>query len=342
MKPQWTLALLGLLAGCGEEAAKTTQKADPAPLVTAASVVLRPIDRELSLSGVLVAREEAAVGAELTGYRVLRVLVEEGDVVRQGQALAVLDPALLDQEVAQARTAAERAASEYRRVADLTGSGVVAEETIEQRGFEAQSTAAKLRDLQERRARLTLRAPVAGRVLARTIKPGDVSGAADSGFRLARGGLMELDAQIPEAELGRVRVGTAMEVRLASGEVLTGSVRLVSPAVDPDTKLGRVRILLPAHPALRVGGFATARIDAAGAPVPTVPERAVQYRAGGPTVTVIGAGDRVWRVAIRTGETGGGFVELVQGPPVGARVVMGGAAFVLPGDKVRVSPEQAR
>lgn len=342
MKTPWIAASCLLLAACGGGSEAPAPAAENAPAVTAATVAPRVISREMTLSGVLVPREEAAVGAELAGYRVLRVLVEEGAHVRRGQALAELDPSLLEQEVAQAQIAAERAASEYRRVADLTGTGVIAEEVIEQRDFEARTTAVRLRDLDQRRARLTLRSPVSGRVLERTLRPGDVSGAAGGYFRIARDGVMELLAEVPEAEFGGIRSGASVRVRLSSGEELIGTVRLLDPIVDPQTKLGRVRILLPAHPALRAGGFATAVIGTAGDPTPTVPEGAIQYRAGGPTVTVIGADNRVSRMAVRTGARGQGYIELLEGPEPGVRVLVGGDALVLPGDTVRIALEPAR
>jgi HlyD family secretion protein len=338
MKKALVLAAVALLGACsGGEGKQAAAPGDPPVIVTVTPVALRALSRPVTISGVLIAREEAAVGAELSGYRVLRVLVEEGDFVRRGQALAVLDPALLDEQVAQAEVASEKAAAEYARVADLTGRGVIAEETIQQRGFEARSAAARLRDLRQREARLTLRAPVAGRVLARSLRPGEVSGAggAEPYFRLARDGVMELEAEVPEAEFGRFKVGDNVPVMLSSGEHLTGVIRLISPLVDPQTKLGKVRILLPAHSALRVGGFASAVLDTGGAPTPSVPERAIQYRAGGPSVTIVGAGNRAQRVSVRIGERGSNYVELLDGPPIGTRVLAGGDVSVLPGDVVR-------
>lgn len=343
MKKAFILATAALLSACSNEGGtQAIGAADPPAIVTVTPVALRAVSRAITISGVLIAREEAAVGSELSGYRVLRVLAEEGDYVRRGQALAILDPALLNEQVAQAEVASEKAAAEYARVADLTGRGVIAEETIQQRGFEARSTDARLRDLRQREARLTLRAPVAGRVLSRSLRPGDVSGAGGSEpyFRLARSGVMELEAEVPEAEFGRFRVGDSVPVKLSSGEQLTGVIRLLSPLVDPQTKLGKVRILLPVHAALRVGGFASAVLNAGGSPAPAVPERAIQYRAGGPSVTIVGADNRVRRVSVRIGERGGNYVELLEGPPVGTRVLAGGDALVLPGDLVRTVLEQ--
>lgn len=338
-------ALLALAACSGEEANRTAPASEPPPAVSVAPVALRPLASGVNVSGVLAAREEAAIGAELSGYRVLRVLAEEGDTVRRGQALAMLDPALLGGEIARAQVAAERARSEYARVADLRGRGVIADETIAQRGFEARSAAATLADLRTRRQRLALRAPVGGVVLARTLRPGDISGAGGTEpyFRIARDGLFELEAEVPEDALARIRIGNAVPVVLATGERFTGTVRQIGRRVDPQTKLARVRILLPRDGSQRVGGFATATLAAGDRTVSAVPERAVQYAAGGVTVSIVGADNRVRRVPVRTGARADGYVELVSGPKPGTRVVLGGGALVLPGDQVRpVAPGSTR
>jgi HlyD family secretion protein len=65
-----------------------------------------------------------------------------------------------------------------------------------------------------------------------------------------------------------------------------------------------------------------------------LPEKAVQFEASGPLVTVIGADNRAKRVPVRTGARGGGFVELLKGPSPGTRVALGGGAFLLDGDLV--------
>lgn len=341
-----TLALLGT-AACSTEPAQKQAREAPAT-VSYVTVANRQIDAAIAASGVLVAREEAAVLPELSGYRVLRVLADEGDRVERGQPLAILDGTLLGGELARARAevtsaevAAERARSEYARVADLVGSGVVADETIAQRGFEAraasaqlQSARASLQEADARRGRLTLRAPVAGMVLQRSIRPGDVAGTGNEApFRIARDGRFELEAEVPERQLSLLTLGADVRVTLASGEQLAGTIRLVSPRVDAATRLGRVRIVLPSHPSLRLGGFATASIGTSDNVVRAVPSRAISFEGGPSVVTVDGQG-RTKREPVRTGMRGSSLVELIEGPPVGTRVLLGGGALVVPGDVV--------
>ena len=121
---------------------------------------------------------------------------------------------------------------------------------------------------------------------------------------------------------------------MPGGETFPGEVRLISPRIDPQTKLGRVRVRLPVDPSLRAGGFASASFQREAQPVPAVPEKAVQFEASGPLVTVIDADNRAQRMSVRTGARADGYVELIEGPAAGTRVALGGGAFLLDGDLV--------
>lgn len=343
-----TLGLAGL-AACGEETVSETPE-EQARAVTVTTVAARPITGSLSASGPLVPREAAAVTPEVTGYRVADVLVEAGAYVRRGQTLARLDGALLQAQIAQQEAAAaqadvqaEQAESQAARVEGLMGQGVLSDEQIEQRQFQARAAraqaraqAAGLQDLRTRQAKLAVTAPVSGLVLERNVRPGDqAAGGGSPWFLIARDGLIELQAQVSEAELARVRAGQPVQVDLQNGQTVQGRVRLVSPQVDPQTQLGTVWIALPSQAGVRAGGFAKASFTAAGDNVLTVPETAVRYDADGASVMVVGDNNQVRRVRVRTGARGDGLVELVEGPQAGATVVANAGGFLLEGDYVR-------
>jgi HlyD family secretion protein len=344
----------GLASACAKKADQANKANDEPLTVSVAEVQTRNLRAGLSASGVLVSREEAGVASELSGYRVAQVLVDEGAFVQRGQVLARLDDTLLraqiDQsraQVAQQQVAADRAEAEAKRVDGLDNQGVLSEEAIAERRLAVRTAQAavavaqaQLRDLQTRQTRMTIRAPVSGRILERTVRPGDTSSAGTNLFRIARDGLVEHDAEVPEAQLPQIHVGDRAQVQLPSGAAVTGTVRLVSPRVDQQTKLGRVRVLLPVRADLRPGGFARTVFAQAGRPVTAVPESAIRYDADGASVMVVQPDDRVRRTPIRTGERSGGYVELTQGPAPGAKVTLGGSAFVLDGD--RIKPVQAQ
>ena len=347
------LALVALaplaLAACGGHAPAKKAAVENPMTVSIAPVETRALKGGLSASGLIVSREEAAVTTELNGFRVARVLVDQDAWVRQGQPLAQLDDTLLRSQIAQQtavvvqqQVAAERTQAEAKRVEGLDNMGVLPQEQISERRLAAKSSLAvvaaaqaQLNDLKVRQGLMTVRAPVSGRVLERTVRPGDVATPAMVMFRLARDGQVELNAEVAETDLARIHPGDRAEVSLPGGAKVTGVVRLVSPQVDANTRLGRVRVTLPVRPDLRSGGFGRAEFTDAARQAPVAPEKALRFDADGASVLVLGPDDRARRVPVKTGARSEGYVELLQGPPAGAKVLLGGGAFVLDGDKVR-------
>jgi len=320
--------------------------------VRVATIQDRPLTGGLETSGLLISREEAAVNAEqlLGGYRVLKVFVEADANVRQGQPLAQLDDTLLRAQIAQQqaqvdvqKVAAEQADQQAKDVEGLDKQGIISTEQIDQRRFQAKSAhaaldaqIAALHDLQTRQQRMIIRAPVAGLVLTRNVRPGDIAsvGGTTPMFTMARDGLVELEAQVAEGDMVGIHVGDAVAVKLPDGSSVTGSVRLIEPSIDPQTKLGKVHIQLPLNSNLRPGGFGRASFTGMTRTVSAAPETAIRYDADGASVMVVGADNRVQQVPVKTGAHEGGYVELISGPALGSRVLLGSSAFVLPGDTV--------
>lgn len=135
-----------------------------APAVTVVEAVLRPFRDQLFVSGTLVAREEALVGAQVDGLRIDAVLAEDGDRVKEGQVLARLDRSQLltlvagsdaalaraDAAIAQARSlvlqseaTTSQVVAEYNRAKQL-GLSVLAQATIDQRFAAARGAEAQL------------------------------------------------------------------------------------------------------------------------------------------------------------------------------------------------------
>ena len=337
------IASVGLTA-CGDKKDKEAPKtsaASQARTVSVGSVETRPLGGGVEASGLLVSREEAAVGSELSGYRVARLYADEGDHVRAGQPLAQLDDTLLRAQVDQQAAVTAQAQAEARRVADLDGQGVLSQEQIETRRYQAKAQEAALKELRTRVSRMTITAPVSGLVLQRGVQPGQIAGGGTTPwFSIARDGLVELDAEVNEADLAGVRPGQSAQVSLPGGQSVSGVVRLVSPRVDSATRLGKVRVRLPVRPDLRPGGFGRATFGASGAPVAAIPESAIRYEADGLFVMTVDSQNRAHQVAVKVGQKGGGWAQLVKGPPAGTRVVLGGAAFVTDGDVIRPAAAQ--
>jgi HlyD family secretion protein len=348
-----SLTLASGLFGCQKPKGETVR--EQARTVTVATVESRLIEGGLTASGVLVPREDTAVFPQITGYRVTEVLADESSWVKGGQPLAQLDDTLLRAQLAQQKalaaqqhSLADRADAEAARVNGIDNQGLLSEEQIQARRFaaataraQAKAQDAAVQDIETREGLMTIRAPFPGLVIERTVRLGDMAATAlaTPWFRIAKSGVIELEADVSEGTLDKLRPGDAAVVTLADGDKVTGVIRLVSPRVDANTKLGKVRITLPIRGDVRSGGFAEANFVSLSRSALTVPGTAVRYDAVGAAVMAVGADGRLARVPVTTGQRGGGLVELVTGPPAGTRVVARAGAMFTPGDIVRVEAE---
>lgn len=337
------------MAGCAKKVGESPRA--QARAVSVVAVMPREIEGGLVASGALIPREDVAVFPQLTGYRVARVLVDEGMWVKAGQPLVQLDDILLRAQLTQQtalatqqKVLADQAEAQATRVKGLDTEGLLSQEQIDTRRYAARSARAQAQaqealaaDARTREALTVVRAPYPGLIIERNVRPGDLSGGTTAWYRIAKDGQVELAADVSEDALGKIRPGDRARVILADGTPVTGVVRLVSPGIDPTTKLGRVRITLPVRPDVRAGGFARASFLGSTRSATAVPETAVRYDAEGASVMVVGADERVARVPVTTGQRGGGYVELLTGPPAGSRVVEKAAAMLVPGDYVRLA-----
>lgn len=356
----FSLAALGGCAAKPDAQTARQQAAARARLqartVTVVPVEPREIQGGLVASGSLVPREDVAVVPQISGYRVAKVLVEDGAWVAAGQPLVQLDDVLLRAQLAQQtalaaqqRAMADEADEQARRVKGLDNEGLLSQEQIDTRRFAARSARAQAdaaeaaaADVRTREALTTVRAPYAGLVIERNVRAGDMSGTGTSPYyRIARDGQVELAADVSEDAIAKIHPGAQAAVTLADGIEIPGVVRLVGGGIDATSRLGRVRISLPIRPDVRAGGFARATFLGFTRSASAVPETAVRYDAEGASVMVVDASNRVERVPVTTGERGGGFVELLTGPPDGSRVVEKAGAMLVPGDFVRPTPAGA-
>lgn len=348
-------AMLFALAACGghgdDEAAGEQQAGASSQTVTIAVAETRNLSRTITASGTVTAWEEVPVGAETGGLTATAVMVDEGAYVRQGQPLVQLNDALLRAQLAQqeaavasAEAGAEREDAELARAHELRDRGFLAQASLdlaisEQRAAAAQLASARAA-LSETRTRLnqtTIRAPVAGLIISRSVTRGQIVQPGTELFRMVRDGRLELDARVPETELGLIRAGQAATVSSDGVGSAQGRVRIVTPEVDAQTRLGLARIALSGNSGLRPGMFARAAIDVGAQPAVTVPTPALLYRENRPGVFVLGAENRVTFQAVevlsRTDES-----TSVRGLPDGARVVVDGAGFLGEGDRVTPAP----
>jgi RND family efflux transporter MFP subunit len=323
------------------------------PLVSVMQPGLSAVSGQISFTGSILARHEMPVGVEGDGGRIASVRVDVGDEVRRGQILATLDTSVtlpqverLAASLEEARATADLRDAEYERAQGVEAAGALSTEEIARRRSAAVTARAQVKvaeaQLAEARARLArtqIRAPDDGLVLTRQAEVGQTATAGGEPlFRLARDGQVELRGQVAEQDMPRLAAGQRARVRLTGVTApFEGKVRLVGAVIDPQTRLGEVRIALDAHPNLRPGAFARGEVEVSSTERPVVPQTAVLSDPRGTYVFVVGEDDHVVRRAVRVSGTDPKGVVIAEGLTGRERVVTTAGAFLREGERVEVA-----
>ena len=337
-----------------------TPKAAPAEQIANVTVVVpgrSTVERDVNATGTIAAREEMPVGVAGEGGMVTRVLVQPGQWAAAGQVLATVDRSVqaqtaqsLSAQVAVSKSDQDIAQAELDRAKALVDRGFIAKADLERKAATRDAAAARvrvaqatLREAQARTGRLDIRAPAAGLVLTRAVEPGQIVGAGSGVlFRMAKGGLMEMRAQLSEADLAGMHVGARLFfTAAATTEKFSGEVWQVSPVIDPQTRQGIARVAVKYDPALRPGGFASADIVSGAAVAPVLPNSALQSDEKGNFVYIVGKGDKVERRAVSIGQVSDSGVTIRGGLEGTERVVLSAGGFLAPGQKIKPVVQKA-
>ena len=312
----------------------------------------------VTANGNIAAWQEASVGTEANGLRLAEVRVNVGDVVKRGQVLATFAPDTLNADVAQIRavvaeaeaTLAEASAN-AQRARGLQATGALSEAAINQY-FTAERTAKARLDAQRAMAQMQqlrlkqtqVLAPDFGVISARSATVGAVLPAGQELFRMIRQGRLEWRAEVAANDLGLLKPGVAARVTAGSGPAIEGTVRMVAPTVDPQTRNGLVYVDLPAAVSgsgARAGMFARGEFEVGSSSGLTLPQSAVLLRDGFSYVLRVGSDSKVTQVKVGVGRRVGDRIEITGGIDASARVVASGGGFLGDGDTVRVVAEAA-
>ncbi len=371
-------ALVLVLAVIGTAADAADGK--PTMTVTATVAELSALPRQTAYSGPVVGVETLQVHASLPQGRIQQVLVDEGQWVKAGEALAVLDTSLLQVQKNQQQANRQRAAAalaqqeasleeaqaqlaqaklDRKRVATEPG----AEPTADQRATaeriaeihvkaakQAISMAqadlaladAQLAELDLRMNEATVRAPAAGKVMTRQAHAGLVLGNSNEPlFVLLKDGALEVEVEVTGSEAGKLLPGMPAVIQLVGGNRnYPGKIRRGALQVDRQTQTARVRIAFDKAPALLPGQFAKVSVASSPKKAVYLPDSAIRFE-GNATYIFSVVDGKAKKLPVKLGERGNGLIEVISGVTPGTRVVTGAVAFLHDGEVVRIAPEQS-
>jgi RND family efflux transporter MFP subunit len=357
-------AFAALMGGChgGEPASQAVVQTAQARVVESQQ---QQVPLTLRATGTVHARETAVVSAQVMG-RIQQVMVREGDSVRAGQTLVVLDDAALrasvDQaqagvkaaqdEQAAAQTDAKLAASTLDRYRQLQAEKSVSPQEMDEVAQRAEASAARLEAVrsqtdaarsQESGAHTMLGytrllAPFAGVVTARLADPGTLASPGVPLLQVDQAGALQLEATVDESAIGAIHKGMKAQIVIDGGNStsLTGTVAEIDPAADPASHSFLVKIDLPPSSQLRAGMYGTAEFTNGVRQAILIPRSAVVMRGSLACAYVLDGRGIAQLRSLTLGVTRGDLVEVLSGISAGERLVDAPSDRDLAGKRIEV------
>jgi RND family efflux transporter MFP subunit len=302
---------------------------------------------------------ESMVASRIMGP-VAAIPVKEGDRVKSGQLLIVIDSEEISnklsgaeaayREAVQALSSAEQnmklAENTYSRFKNLYDEKALSLQELENIETQKKVAAAEYKRLQEmvKRAEAGLeeakvfegykkiKSPVDGIVTGKFIDPGTM---AMPGMRLLTiedTSRYRLEAEIDESFAGQITSGTDVEVEITSLNIkLQGKISKTVPAVDPRSRTFKIFITLPDATNLHSGLYARVRIPVGHQEVLLVPAEAVVTKGQLTGVYVVDSNQVITYRLVRPGKAYGGNLEILSGLKVGDTIVAENSAKIVDG-----------
>ena len=297
---------------------------------------IEPHSRKLVLSGRTEADRKVIVTSRASGV-ITELKVRRGSVVKMGDVIAILSDEAREAQVEQARALATQRKTEIEAKRKLIASGALPKLDLVNLESQQKAAEAALAAAEAERERGVVRAPWAGVVSDVLVEVGQATFSV-AGREIAQ--IVALDPMLavveaPERKLAGIKVGEAANIRLVTGETVTGRIRYVAKSASPTTRTYRIEVQVEnASGKIPDGITAEVVIKMASVPATRVPRSALIFSAAGDLgVRVVDADDKVAFVPVMIAEDGPSFMW-VGGIADGARVIVQGQDFVREGLRV--------
>jgi RND family efflux transporter MFP subunit len=325
-----------LALGCRPVPSQVPVVARPAARVTLQTVEWTPYAGTEEVVGTVRAQRRTVVEAKVMG-RIVSLESRLGHGVQTGDLLVQLEAPELSARRDQARVVLEQAARERDRF-----QGLVQQKTVSPQEFDVVESRwrvakAGLAEAETLLGYTRVVAPFDAAVSRKLAEVGDLATPGRPLLELEVPGELRLEADVGEGLIERLQVQQSVSVRVGRDLVLTGKVAEIAPAADPVSRTFLVKVDMPNTAGVRSGQFGRLAVPLGASPILRVPTTAVLRRGQLEYVLVAVEGTARLRL-VRTGRVLGDAVELISGMEPAERVVVGGVASVVDGQKLEVTP----
>lgn len=334
-------AQIGSLMKMGEDFKKS---GPPPEAVSSALTTKQSWQGSMTAVGTIAPVKGVALSNDSAGV-VSKINFESGALVKQGQVLVELDTSVERAQLASATVQRDLAQVNVTRSRALIKEQVTTQAQLDSDEAQVKAQATSAQTIQAQIARKIVRAPFAGRLGIRAVNVGQYLNPGTQLTILQAVGAVFVDFSLPQQVLETMKVGMPVKVSIAGSNepALDGNIAAVDPTIDSATRMIKLRASVP-NPGdkLYPGMFANVAVLLPNqGEVVTAPQTAIVHASFGDSVFVVedkkpgspgadkspsGATIKIARQQfIRTGETRGDFVAILDGVTAGQELVTAGA-----------------
>lgn len=338
------ILLAGMTAGCKGKQKEEAAKRPEITGITVSPVSMSTVDDVYEATGTVKANSTSIVSSRVMGV-VTSIPVREGDTVKAGQILLIID----DRDAAQRAHAASMAvesASLNKSLAEKTWQrykNLYDEKALTRQEMDQVETQKKVAEAEYERiksmaeeartylsfARVT--APISGRITEKRIDIGSMASPGMPLLVIEGGGSSYIEVSIDAGLGAKIKTGMTVEAIVETiDRPLPGMIREVFPSVDPSSRTFAVKVEIR-NASLRSGLFARVRIPVGKRETILVPERTIVQKGQLTGVYAVdGQGIVTYRL-VRKGNASAGGIEILSGLTVNDRIITAGIEKVIDG-----------
>ena len=331
------LLAAGLALGftsCGHKAERAESSSPSSATVRVQTIESKKRVATEEVVGTVRAKLRSVIEAKVSG-KIDRLLVVPGQQVKTGELLAVVDAGEVRARYDQAVALRQQAEADLKRLASLLKQEVLSQAEFDNAQAKARVAIAGVTEAETMLGYTKVTAPFAGVIARKHADVGDLATPGKPLLELEDSSALRLEADVPEAVVGRLTLGDKLPVRISALEQkLQGVISEIAPAADPNSRTFLVKLDLPNTPGLRAGQFGRVAMPVGETSALRVPASAVVQR-GQMEIVFVVAGSKAQLRLVKTGKRIGDEVELVAGVEAGEKIVIEGTAGLVDGQPVQ-------
>ena len=330
------VAAIPFFSGC-HKASEQNQTELPSATVRTQTVERKSRAATEDVVGTVRPKLSAVIEAKVSG-RIEQMLVVPGQLVKAGEKLVLVDAHEIKSRLDQAAAARQQAENDLKRDTDL-----MQQKILSQSEFDNAQSKFRIASAAESEAKTMLDytlivAPFDGVITRKLADVGDLAAPSKPLLQMENPDTLRLEADVPEALVGNVKLGDKLAVRIAAITTeIEGTVAEMSPTADPNSRTYLVKLDLSGATGLRSGQFGRVSVPVGEASAIRVPAAAVIQRGQMVMVFVVANSHAQLRL-VKTGSRVGEEIEVVSGLNSGEQIATDGGATLTDGQPVTIKP----